>query len=100
MKRSSFVSSNSTSHESSRKVFSVLPNYLPCNAMASRKGCRSVSTEETESDGGGQLGGILGVALETLGGGALPHKKLIRSSLRMVLRRFFTQANTSLLRLC
>lgn len=68
--------------------------------MASRKGCRSVSTEETVSDEGGRLGGILGVALETLGGGVLPHRKLIKSSLRMVLLRFFTQANISLLRLC
>lgn len=74
-------------------------SYLPCSAMASRKGCKSVSTEDTVSDDGGRLGESLGVALETLGGGALPHRKLIKSSLRMVLRRFLTQAKTSLLRL-
>ncbi len=69
--------------------------------MASQKGCKSVSTDDTVSDEGGRLGDMtvsLGAALEVLGGGALPHKKLINSSLRIVLLRFFTQAKTSLLR--
>lgn len=70
----------------------------PCSAMASQKGCKSVSTDDTVSDEGGRLGVSLGAALEVLGGGALPHRKLIKSSLRIVLLRFFTQAKTSLLR--
>lgn len=69
--------------------------------MASQNGCKSVSTDDTVSDDGGRLGDMtvsLGAALEVLGGGALPQRKLINSSLRIVLLRFFTQAKTSLLR--
>lgn len=69
--------------------------------MASQKGCKSLSTDDTESDEGGRLGEwtvSLGAALEVLGGGALPQRKLIKSSLRIVLLRFLTQAKTSLLR--
>lgn len=67
--------------------------------MASLKGWRSASTDEPVSAGElARLGATMasrGLALLLLCGGALPHKKLIRSSLRMVLRRFFTQANMS-----
>lgn len=70
--------------------------------MASRKGCKSVSTDELVSVVGALVGEVttvsLGGALVLRGGGAFPHKKLIKSSLRMVRLRFFTQANTSLLR--
>ncbi len=67
--------------------------------MASRKGCKSVSTDELVSvevarlgDTTVSLGGaleFLGGALEFLGGGTFPHRKLIKSSLRIVLLRFF-----------
>lgn len=67
--------------------------------MASLKGWRSASTDEPVSAGElARLGATMasrGLALLLLCGGALPHRKLIRSSLRMVLRRFFTQANMS-----
>lgn len=72
---------------------------LPCSAMASLNGWRSVSTEEPVSgEGLARLGASTanrGLVLLLLGGGALPQRKLIKSSLRMVLRRFFTHANTS-----
>lgn len=71
----------------------------PCRAMASLKGCRSVSTDEPVSAGELALLGATMASRELvlllLCGGALPHRKLIRSSLRMVLRRFFTQASIS-----
>lgn len=74
---------------------------LPWRAIASRNGCKSVSTEESVSEGEARLGDTtvsLGGAREFRGGGILPHRKLIKSSLRIVRRRFFTQAKTSLLR--
>lgn len=77
----------------------VVSVFSPCSAMASLKGCRSASTDEPVSAGElPRLGAIMvrrGFALLLLCGGALPHKKLMRSSLRIVLRRFFTQANMS-----
>lgn len=67
--------------------------------MASLNGWRSASTDEPVSAGElARLGATMAsrvLALLLLCGGALPHRKLIRSSLRMVLRRFFTQANMS-----
>lgn len=73
--------------------------FSPCSAMASLKGCRSASTDEPVSAGElARLGATMvrrGFALLLLCGGALPHKKLMRSSRRIVLRRFFTQANIS-----
>lgn len=69
---------------------------IPCRAMASLNGCRSVSTDELVSEDGAMA--ILGGARELRGGGALPHRKLMRSSRRMVRLLFFTQARTSLLR--
>lgn len=73
--------------------------FLPCSAMASLKGCRSASTDEPVSAGElARLGATMvrrGLALPLLCGGALPHKKLMRSSLRMVLRRFLTHASMS-----
>lgn len=74
----------------------------PCRAMASLKGCRSVSTDELVSEDVGRLGDTiasLGGALELRGGGALPQRKLIRSSRRIVRLLFFTHARTSLFRL-
>lgn len=67
--------------------------------MASLKGCRSVSTELPVSVGAGRFVATtetLGGARVDRGGGALPHRKLMRSSRLMVLLRFFTQAITSL----
>lgn len=67
--------------------------------MASLKGWRSASTDEPVSAGElARLGATMAsleLVLPLLCGGALPHRKLIRSSRRMVLRRFFTQANIS-----
>lgn len=67
--------------------------------MASLKGWRSASTDEPVSAGElARLGATIarrGFDLLLLCGGALPHRKLIRSSRRMVLRRFFTHANMS-----
>lgn len=67
--------------------------------MASLKGWRSASTDEPVSAGElARLGATMarrGFDLLLLCGGALPHRKLIRSSRRMVLRRFFTHANMS-----
>lgn len=71
----------------------------PCRAMASLKGCRSVSTELSASGGAGRLAdttATLGGARGVRGGGTLPHRKLMRSSRLIVLRRFFTHAITSL----
>lgn len=76
--------------------------HSPCRAMASLKGCRSVSTDELVSEDVGRLGDTiasLGGALELRGGGALPQRKLIRSSRRIVRLLFFTHARTSLFRL-
>ena len=84
-----------------RTLMLAIAPLRPCSAMASQKGCKSVSTDDSVSDEGGRLGDMtvsLGAALEVLGGGALPQRKLINSSLRIVLLRFFTQAKTSLLR--
>lgn len=83
------------------KTIAQKPGPLPWRAMASRKGCKSVSTEELVSVEEARLGDTtvsLGGALEFRGGGTFPHRKLIKSSLRIVLRRFLTQAKTSLLR--
>ena len=72
---------------------------LPCSAIASLNGWRSVSTEEPVSgEGLARLGASTasrGLVRLLLGGGALPQRKLIKSSRRMVLRRFFTHAKTS-----
>lgn len=68
---------------------------IPCRAMASLKGCRSVSTELSVSGGDGRLA-TLGGARDVRGGGTLPHRKLMRSSRLIVLLRFLTQAITSL----
>ena len=72
---------------------------LPCSAIASLNGWRSVSTEEPVSgEGLARLGASManrGLIRLLLGGGALPQRKLIKSSLRMVLLRFFTHAKTS-----
>lgn len=85
-----------------RTLILAMAPLRPCSAMASLKGWRSASTDEPVSAGElARLGATIvsrGLALLLLCGGALPHRKLIRSSLRMVLRRFFTQANMSLLR--
>lgn len=85
-----------------RTLILAMAPLRPCSAMASLKGCRSASTDEPVSaDELARLGATMvsrGLALLLRGGGALPHRKLIRSSLRMVLLRFFTQANMSLLR--
>lgn len=85
-----------------RTLMLAMAPLKPCSAIASLKGWRSVSTDEPVSAGEfARLGATMasqGLALLLLCGGALPHRKLIRSSLRMVLRRFFTQANMSLLR--
>lgn len=72
---------------------------LPCSAMASLNGCRSVSTELPVSGGVGLFPdtmATLGGARVVRGGGALPHRKLMRSSRLIVLLRFFTHAITSL----
>lgn len=71
----------------------------PCSAIASLKGCRSVSTEFPVSGADGRLAdtmATLGGARAVRGGGTLPHKKLMRSSRLIVLLRFFTHAITSL----
>lgn len=85
-----------------RTLILAMAPLRPCSAIASLKGWRSASTDEPVSAGElARLGATMasrGLALLLLCGGALPHRKLIRSSLRMVLRRFFTQANMSLLR--
>lgn len=72
---------------------------VPCSAMASLKGCRSVSTELPVSGAGGLLAdtmATLGGARAVRGGGTLPHRKLMRSSRLIVLLRFLTHAITSL----
>lgn len=85
-----------------RTLMLAMAPLRPCSAMASLKGCRSASTDEPVSAGElARLGATMAsrvLVLLLLCGGALPHRKLIRSSLRMVLRRFFTQASMSLLR--
>lgn len=84
-----------------RTLILAIAPLRPCRAMASRKGCKSVSTDELVSAEVARLGDTtvsLGGALEFRGGGTFPHRKLIKSSLRIVLLRFLTQANTSLLR--
>lgn len=85
--------------KSSRPATSSRAVHSPCRAMASLKGCRSVSTELSASGGGGRLAdttATLGGARGVRGGGTLPHRKLMRSSRLIVLRRFFTHAITSL----
>lgn len=84
-----------------RTLMLAIAPLRPWRAMASRKGCKSVSTEELLSVDVARLGDTtvsLGGGLEFRGGGAFPHRKLIKSSLRIVLLRFLTQAKTSLLR--
>lgn len=85
-----------------RTLMLAMAPLRPCRAMASLKGCRSVSTDEPVSAGElARLGATMAsreLVLLLLCGGAFPHRKLIRSSLRIVLRRFFTQASISLLR--
>lgn len=84
-----------------RTLILAIAPLRPWSAIASRNGCKSVSTEESVSEGEARLGDTtvsLGGARELRGGGILPHRKLIKSSLRIVRRRFFTQAKTSLLR--
>lgn len=85
-----------------RTLILAIAPLKPCRAMASLKGCRSASTEEPVSAGElARLGATIvrrELVLPLLCGGALPHRKLMRSSLRIVLLRFFTQANMSLFR--